>query len=688
MASTPNIAQIADRQLSTFLHAIWGTGPHSVCTVIDGRFRAVFTDDPDHLLHLLPRWQNRDTWIGAHPLRHEPVSGRGGRDDVASVSALHADLDWAHPSRSTDDPLPAEQEIRDRLGQVAATVRPSIIVHSGHGLQAWWLLSYPVDPLRGEALMARLDVLLDSHGLSNGRSDLASILRLPGTRNHKDPDQVVPVVIETLHEKWRYTPEWLEKHLPDAAPIAVGTATRHTPGVVTDTQQNLADHLQVQHGGHDPRIAHDGSIYLWRPGKARRDGQWSAHIIVGDHGDAIATIFTDHWPGLPPGQYMLGPDGQLHHPSELTAHILVDTSQPAPPDRRLTGQPDDEDDSDTDWEIDWTQHHDPADDLVDRLIIPGRWLQVVAPAKAGKSTLLLYTAIQLSLGFEPYDGNPVPPAPVIYYDGEMGRADLEDLIQSCGHDPRQLPNLHCMTTPAHRLDHPAPVSTFLAQVDRIGAKLVVLDGLNSFVNPGASENDDTAWRPFYTLTIIPLKKRGIAVVSGDNLGKDHSKGARGSSVKPDKADGVVQVTLTDNGVRLRVTHARAGAYLDEMHLDATGFDRATPIEYRRSLTSWPGGTADAARLLDRLGIPLDAGRPAVRARLRAEVARGDAQCSMRNDVLAAALRYRRLAIFQPGRKIPNAGPGQTSGTVEKQTPGDNDGDSAGTAHPEDPKKEP
>jgi hypothetical protein len=123
---------------------------------------------------------------------------------------------------------------------------------------------------------------------------------------------------------------------------------------------------------------------------------------------------------------------------------------------------------------------------------------------------------------------------------------------------------------------------------------------------------------------------------------------------------VVSVRKTDNGVKLHVTHSRAGAYLtSDLDLNAEGFDRSRPIRYWRSLLGGvPAGTHAAVKVLDSLKVPLDDGRRKVQTRLRDEVARAEAAgrdaepYRIRTEALAAALRYRKQAIVNPSPGTP------------------------------------
>jgi hypothetical protein len=292
--------------------------------------------------------------------------------------------------------------------------------------------------------------------------------------------------------------------------------------------------------------------------------------------------------------------------------------------------------------IDWTVAYAPVDDLVEGYVIPGRWTQNIGSAKDGKSSLTMWIAIELSEGRDPFDGTAVEPVSVIYGDGEMGRLDLEALIRSMGHDPVALLNLHC-TTARPRLDTTTGAARLLWGVDRHAARLVVLDGLNGFVNPEASENLSETWRTIFDCTVLPLKERGAAILSNDNMGSDPSKGSRGSTAKNDKADGVVVVKRIDEGVRLTTPFpGRAGAYLDRLELKAEGFDGSKPIRYWREIfAGWPAGTQVAVQVLDRHKIPLDWGRNKAGQALR------DAGETVSNDALAAAIRYRKTTVIRP-----------------------------------------
>jgi hypothetical protein len=283
--------------------------------------------------------------------------------------------------------------------------------------------------------------------------------------------------------------------------------------------------------------------------------------------------------------------------------------------------------------IDWATIHENDDAIVDGLALPGRWTALAAPAKAGKSELILNVALHVSEGRDPFDRTQMEPVTVLYVDAEMGRLDLYERIKGAGLEPGRLARFHATDMPP-RLDTEQGGRSLLETVLQLGARLVVIDGINGVVTGG--ENDDTTWRAFYLHGIAPLKRAGVAVLTADNLGKDADRGPRGSSVKLDKADAIVRLRRTDNGVKLTTTHRRTSAYPSEWTLSVVGVDGDEPVAYERTNSAWPDGTEALAATIDGLGVPVDHGRGRVREALK------EAKIGVRDTLLTAAIRYRKI----------------------------------------------
>jgi hypothetical protein len=158
---------------------------------------------------------NYDVYVGVAPRR----GSDGTRAGVGRVGAVWADLD-AKDEHTVDSHLRRLEDL---------TYHPSILVLTGGGCHAYWLLTKPADGLaqleRAEGLMRRL-----GRGLGGDPVwDRARILRAPGTFNYKY-GAPRPVELERFEPCLRYDLEELEemaKAFPEeGAPEGVPTAGR------------------------------------------------------------------------------------------------------------------------------------------------------------------------------------------------------------------------------------------------------------------------------------------------------------------------------------------------------------------------------------------------------------------------------------------------------------------------------
>ncbi len=142
------------------------------------------------------------TGTGTRARDHGPHE-RGGAADVAALLGLWADIDIAGPAHTSKKPYPPDEEAARGLLS-AMPLAPTLLVHSGHGLQAWWLfaeayeLETPAERARLEAVSRGWAALLAEKAAARGWTvdavwDLARVLRVPGTWNRKLPDDPRPV---------------------------------------------------------------------------------------------------------------------------------------------------------------------------------------------------------------------------------------------------------------------------------------------------------------------------------------------------------------------------------------------------------------------------------------------------------------------------------------------------------------
>ncbi len=159
-------------------------------------------------------------WFGVATRHHRLDGGqRGGRDDCTTIPGLWLDVDVVGPGHRSTNRLAPDLDAAHAL--VARFPEPpTAIIHSGGGLQAWWLFAEPMTADddaqhlldRWGATWARLG---DEAGIDpDPVFDLPRIMRLPGTTNRKDGLER-PVTVDQVDYACRYNPTDLADHLDD-----------------------------------------------------------------------------------------------------------------------------------------------------------------------------------------------------------------------------------------------------------------------------------------------------------------------------------------------------------------------------------------------------------------------------------------------------------------------------------------
>jgi hypothetical protein len=144
--------------------------------------------------------------------------------EIAGISGFWADLDLRSDAHSKKA-LPAT--IPDALSIIPASMPPTIVIATGNGAHAWWLFKEPYlfdgddDRQATASQVARWHTLLCLNASSRGwaydrLSDLARILRIPGTQNLKDPANPKDVVVHSFTDR-RYNLSDFTQYLDDAA---------------------------------------------------------------------------------------------------------------------------------------------------------------------------------------------------------------------------------------------------------------------------------------------------------------------------------------------------------------------------------------------------------------------------------------------------------------------------------------
>jgi putative DNA primase/helicase len=179
---------------------------------------------------MLARSVNVYIACGLHALP-QPAGSRGDAAAVCALPGLYVEIDILDPAHRATNLPPT---LAAALALIARFPwRPTVIVHSGHGMQVWWLFPEPwaIDSaaerhwLAGLVLRLQLwfqGVASESGWHIDNTADLARVLRVPGTLNRKPGVPIVPVTLLHLDESARYVPAdfaWLPES--EAKPIAL-----------------------------------------------------------------------------------------------------------------------------------------------------------------------------------------------------------------------------------------------------------------------------------------------------------------------------------------------------------------------------------------------------------------------------------------------------------------------------------
>jgi hypothetical protein len=138
--------------------------------------------------------------IGLSKADHGPYH-RAASGEITGLTGMTADIDIKSKAHPGNHPL----TIEEALTVVPPYMPPSLVLGTGNGIQVWWLFKEPFlieteeDRNRATRLQMRWHTLLRDRARQSGwayerLADLARILRIPGTTNHKDPQEPKPVI--------------------------------------------------------------------------------------------------------------------------------------------------------------------------------------------------------------------------------------------------------------------------------------------------------------------------------------------------------------------------------------------------------------------------------------------------------------------------------------------------------------
>lgn len=218
-----------------FLKALFGAVPEGAQILVWTlrHKRSSWYTDLDKAAHrALVDAETDDVYVGVGwREKNLGTAKRGSEKDVYGIVGLWADIDvLSEAHKPTRRWFPEKKLARAWLESLPLV--PSILLDSGHGLQAWWLFDEPwlfeldEDRKRAAEVSRRWTTQLRAWAVTadgdvdTSVADLPRILRVPGTLNHKS-EPPAPVTALYINEKVRYGLDDFEPYLMTAAPVPV-----------------------------------------------------------------------------------------------------------------------------------------------------------------------------------------------------------------------------------------------------------------------------------------------------------------------------------------------------------------------------------------------------------------------------------------------------------------------------------
>lgn len=143
----------------------------------------------------------KDVWFAC--AEFEDASSRKGTN-ARAARGFWLDLDSGAQKAARNEGYLTLEDVLLAVKQFCASAglrKPSIIVSSGHGIHAYWWFGCDIGAVQWLTLARKLKSLARKYGLRADPSrtaDIASVLRVPGTRNFKDAGKPEPVSLLRL----------------------------------------------------------------------------------------------------------------------------------------------------------------------------------------------------------------------------------------------------------------------------------------------------------------------------------------------------------------------------------------------------------------------------------------------------------------------------------------------------------
>lgn len=217
-------------------------------------------DDPKLIRGVMKKKQN--IYVGVGIVDRSYSYGRTSYKRVTGLPGLFVDVDYQSGEAHKKNNLP--QTVEDAIDLVTEDFpEPTIIVHSGNGIHAWWLFTEPwlfkstEEKKFAIEMSQRMNQTIRTRATEHGwvvdsTFDLARVLRIPGTVNLKDKKNPKPVTV-LKQSNIRYQPCDLDTVLHPLEIIEVSSGSEFTDNnSSTGDVKALIDSLIFRAGANPP----------------------------------------------------------------------------------------------------------------------------------------------------------------------------------------------------------------------------------------------------------------------------------------------------------------------------------------------------------------------------------------------------------------------------------------------------
>ena len=203
-----------------------------------------------------------DVYVGVHPVISRGGSAeRGKTETIECVNCLYAEFDFSDFPGETED----EQAMACRQHIHDLEPEPSATVASGAGYHCYWLLSdtWHLEDDKARDSARRLQAAWVGYvGGDGAAKDLARVLRVPGSVNHKY-DEPRPVELVSWRPELRYSPKDLLKQTGSSSNGSGAIDRRATGSTNVQGRPPIPDGEKLTGDDRGPYLLSIAG-YLWR----------------------------------------------------------------------------------------------------------------------------------------------------------------------------------------------------------------------------------------------------------------------------------------------------------------------------------------------------------------------------------------------------------------------------------------